>query len=326
MNRTNPALDFIIIGAPKAGTTSLFEYLRTHPEIHLPQWKETNFFLDPSYQRGVDWYLDWVLGDAPAEAVCGEASVRYMAGTPRSQSVNGGPPAAGEGLDPAAVIPTRIHEAVPDVRLIALLRDPVSRCVSEHGMAVLRGTETRSVDAAVEDLLRPERIEEAHRCFSPTNCYVSGGEYGRILSPFFERFPADRILVLYTSDLAADAEGTVKEVCRFVGVDDTFVPPNLGTRYLEGAQRPRHKALDLPGLARALRERESLRTLWRRVPTRLRQRAWTFSYRVEKWNRADDPPTEKEKLSEGVEAALREHFRPDRDRLASLVGTEPPWR
>jgi hypothetical protein len=246
-----------------------------------------------------------------------------MAGTPTTIG-NGAAPAAGE--DPARVIPRRIHAALPEVKLIALLRDPVKRCVSEHGMAVLRGTEEKSIDEAVRDLLRPESLAASRAGFSPTNCYVAGGEYGRVLAPYFELFGAAQILVLHTSELADDPRAVVRQVCAFVGVDEGFVPPNLGERYLEGAQRPRHRALDLPGLARRMRESEQLRRLWRRIPTRLRQRAWTVSYRVEKWNRAESAPTEKEGMSAELEATLRSHFHPDRELLTELTGAEPPWQ
>src|SRR4051812_6929253 len=111
----SPSLDFIVIGAPKAGTTSLFEYLRTHPQIHLPKWKETNFFLDPLYNRGVQWYLDWVLAGASGDVVCGEASVRCMAGTPNATPPGDhlSPPAAELIDDPEKIIPERIHAALP---------------------------------------------------------------------------------------------------------------------------------------------------------------------------------------------------------------------
>ena len=186
-----PTIDFVIIGAPKAGTTSLFEYLRTHPELHLPKWKETNFFLDHTYGRGVDWYFHHILAGAPPGAVCGEASVRYMAGTARSDLSDGQPEAARAGeedLGPEQVIPSRIRAALPDAKLIAVLRDPVDRCVSEYGMAALRGAETRDLDTAVAELLAPDQLERARARFSPTDLYVVQSEYGRILEPYFFMF------------------------------------------------------------------------------------------------------------------------------------------
>jgi hypothetical protein len=325
---SNSSLDFIIIGAPKAGTTSLHEYLKTHPEVHLPSWKETNFFLDPRYQRGVDWYLDWVLGEADSEPVKGEASVRYMAGTPWLVSDE---EAARENLPaeyadaPERVIPSRIHDAVPDVKLIALLRDPVKRCISEYGMAVLREIEDRGPDEAMEALLAPKQLEKARAYFTDTTCYVAQSEYGRVLKPFFEIFPRENLLVLFTSDLAARPREVVQQVCALLGVDDEFVPPNLGVRYLEGATRSRVRFLDIPRFSRALRQNEHLRTAWRRLPSGFRRRAWSSTYKIEKWNRATDTTKKETTVSPELEAKLREHFQADRALITELVGTEPPW-
>jgi hypothetical protein len=330
MADTKPTLDFVIVGAAKTGTTSLFEYLRTHPEVHLPKWKETNFFLDHSYQRGVEWYLDWVLTKAPAGAVCGEASVRYMAGTSRTESA--GQDGAGEAPPPDSVeeppeytIPRRIHSALPDVKLIALLRDPVDRCISEYRMAVLQAEEQREVNEALRDLLKPPRLEEARARFSPTTSYVVQGEYGRILAPFFELFGRQRMLVLFTSELSAEPEAVVRRIWEFLGVESDFVPPNLELRYREGVGRPRVKWFDLKRLAIALRRASRVRSAWRRLPTGLRQRVWTLSYRIDIWNRTDAPVDTHPSVSPELEDALREHFQADRKDLTALLGAEPPW-
>jgi hypothetical protein len=319
----NQELKFVIIGAPKAGTTSFFEYLRTHPQIHLPRWKETNFFLEPIYRRGVDWYLDWVLAGAPEGAVCGEASVRYLAGTPY---VSSDPRVGAADEQVERVIPARIEAAVPGVKLIALLRDPVSRCVSEYQMALLHGDERRDPDEAIGRLLEPAALERSRRVFSPTDCYVSQSEYGRILAPYLDLFGRDRMLVMFTSELADDASAVMRRSFEFLGVDPGFVPPNLGVRYLEGAAEPRMKAMDVAALARRMRAFKPLQAAWRKLPARGRQRIWSSSYRLEKWNRK--PPAEggsRVELSEEFGERLRDHFRPDGERLASLTGLTPPW-
>lgn len=325
---SRPTLDFVVIGAPKAGTTSLFEYLRTHPQVHLPKWKETNFFLDPTYQRGVEWYLDWVLSDAPAGAVCGEASVRYMAGTPYSVPAGTEPSGGSQERDDDQVeriLPRRIHEALPGAKLIAILRDPVERSVSEHGMASLRGEEQRDLAEAMRESLRADRLEAARESFSTTTCYLVQSEYGRILAPFFELFGKDRILVLFTADLAEQPRAVVQEVCRFLGVADDFTPPNLGVRYLEGAAKPRWWFLDMPRFARFMKRSSLLRGIWRRLPAGLRQRVWSSSFAVEKWNRAAPEKDAGRRIDADLEATLREHFRADRERLVDLTGLEPPW-
>ena len=321
-------IDFLVIGAPKAGTTSLFEYLRTHPELHLPRFKETNFFLDHTYGRGVDWYFDWILAGSSPGLVNGEVSVRCMAGTSRSEDAaeKAGTFPDEPGQAPEQVVPARIHAALPEAKLIALLRDPVSRCVSEYGMATLRGAETRGLDEAVTELLRPERLAKARACFSATDAYIVQSEYGRILAPYFEMFPPENIMVLYTKELADDAADVMRRIFGFVGVAENFTPPNLGERYLEQAAKPRSRAFDVPRLTRSLRRREGLLSTWERVPIRVRQRLWTMVFTVEKWNRSSAEGEPAPTLSPDLESALRAHFAPDRERLVALTGTEPPWR
>jgi hypothetical protein len=321
-------IDFLVIGAPKAGTTSLFEYLRTHPELHLPRFKETNFFLDHTYGRGVDWYFDWILAGSAPGLVNGEASVRYMAGTSRSEDAAEKAGAFPEEarLAPEQVVPSRIHAALPQAKLIALLRDPVARCVSEYGMATLREAETRGLDEAVTELLRPEQLAKARACSSATNAYVVQSEYGRILAPYFEMFPPENIMVLYTKELADDAADVMRRIFAFIGVAEGFTPPNLGERYLEQAAKPRSRAFNVPRLTRSLRRREGLLSTWERIPIGVRQRLWTMVFFVEKWNRSSPEGKSKPTLSPEVESALRAHFAPDRERLAALTGTEPPWR
>lgn len=321
-------IDFLVIGAPKAGTTSLFEYLRTHPELNLPRFKETNFFLDHTYGRGVDWYFDWILAGSSPGLVNGEVSVRYMAGTSRTEDAaeKAGTFPDEAGLDPEQVVPSRIRAALPEAKLIAVLRDPVSRCVSEHGMATLRGAETRDVDEAVTALLRPEQLAKARACFSATDAYVVQSEYGRILAPYFEMFPPENILVLYTKELVDDAAAVMRRIFGFVGVAEDFTPPNLGKRYLEQAAKPRSRAFDVPRLARSIRRHEGLLSTWERVPIRFRQRLWSMVFFVEKWNRSPSERKSAPTLSPEVENALRAHLASDRECLVALTGTEPPWR
>ena len=105
-------LDFLLVGAQKAGTTSLFEYVRLHPGLHLPSEKEVSYFnIESRVERGWPWYLGWVFADAPTDRPWGTFSTFYMD--------------AAEGREDT--VPRRIRETVPDVQLIAILRDPVAR-------------------------------------------------------------------------------------------------------------------------------------------------------------------------------------------------------
>src|SRR6187397_1377370 len=111
--------DFLILGAQKAGTTALYSYLRRHPAIVGPSWKEVSFF-DRHYARGEAWYrgnfptrLRHALAErrAHARAIAGEASPSYV-------------------FHPSA--PERVAALVPDARLIALVRNPIDRALSHY--------------------------------------------------------------------------------------------------------------------------------------------------------------------------------------------------
>ena len=113
-------LDFLVIGAAKAGTTSLFEHLRRHPEIALPADKEAPFFAtDVRYSRGWDRYLKSTFWEADPARRWGTITPQYMGGTvfePARTAVT-----AGGGYD-EHTLPLRIHERLPEARLIAVLR------------------------------------------------------------------------------------------------------------------------------------------------------------------------------------------------------------
>src|SRR5581483_11050016 len=126
-------LDFLIIGAMKAGTTSLHRYLAGHPGLYLLPEKEVPYFCNEEYRaRGWDWYAREFFSQAPPDKLRGKSTPQYM---------------AREGMA------TRIHAEMPRVRLIALLRNPVERAYSQYKMEVKRAGEKRSFLAAVGEEL-----------------------------------------------------------------------------------------------------------------------------------------------------------------------------
>src|SRR5438094_638631 len=108
----------MIVGAPKAGTTALFEYLRTHPQIFMPAQKETSFFLR-HFDHGWEWYVDTFLATAGPGQICGE-STGYMSGTPHVAATMRAVDSSWyeEPVEQLArVVPRRIHALLPDVKL-----------------------------------------------------------------------------------------------------------------------------------------------------------------------------------------------------------------
>lgn len=298
-------LDFLIIGAQKAGTTSLFAYLNTHPAIYMPPEKEAPFFSDgEKMAKGWAWYVSEYYADAPPGALWGKATPHYM-------------------LDAAA--PQRIKATLPDVKLIALLRDPVRRAYSAYQMAVQRGFEKRSFEQAIETLLKPDNLAKTRLQGRHSNNYVTGGEYGRILSQYLDHFPRQQLLILLTHNLNTQPQKTVAEVFRFLAVDASFVPPNLDQRYREGASRRL-----VPGLQyRSLKKSQVLgvfRPVWRRLFSQAARRR--FWYWLDLRNVAPGQRHKHKKedgLSPDVEARLRQHYAPDTALLAELIGQPVPW-
>jgi hypothetical protein len=330
MTRHTPAIGFLVIGAQKAGTTSLFEYLRRHPQIHMPAEKEISFF-SRHYHRGWDWYTTTVLRDAPPDAVCGEASIGYMGGTPYADITANEqgyrPPNRDVDQPLEAVIPRRIKTDLPDVRLVCILRDPIARAYSHHQMAVLDTAETRAFDESVDVLLMPEALRDARITPTTTNGYIVNGEYCRLLASFLEIFPSDKLLILFSNELADRPIPTLTRVFDFVGVSSDFIPDNLNARYREAATERRISGFDLYEWQTSIARSRFLRACWHRLPTSLRlkidQSYRIAGYRVTMWNARRSKTTQN--LPAHTRARLIEHFLPDSQALSRLTGLEVPW-
>lgn len=211
------APDFLVIGAYKCGTTALHHYLRVHPDLFVPQRKEPNYFAfagaEPPFDhpaaatsiRDLATY-EALFTPAPSGALVGEVSPSYLA-----------VPAACE----------RIRAAVPEVRLVAVLRDPVERAYSDYLMYRRDGLEREtSFLAALEQQSTRDRGTD------PTSRYIDTGRYAAQLRPYLASFPRDRIHVLLHEDLRAHRDQTLRELFGFLGVDPTVeireqVPSNV---------------------------------------------------------------------------------------------------
>jgi hypothetical protein len=193
--------DFLILGAQKAGTTALYAYLRWHPQITGPSWKEVSYF-DRHYRRGRRWYR----GHFPALSrgcVVGEASPGYL-------------------FHPLA--PDRVAETVPHAKLIALLRDPVDRALSHYHHEVALGREPLSFGDALD--AEPERTEGEEerlagdpRYWSPAwwdHTYLARGRYAEQLERWLAVFPPEQLLVVASEELAADPGAVYARVLEFL--------------------------------------------------------------------------------------------------------------
>jgi hypothetical protein len=194
---------FLVIGAPKGGTTSLFEYLRTHPEVHMPEGKELSFFVaELNWRRGVGWYRQQFAGADGARAV-GEASPTYA----WYPSFSG--------------VPSRIARVLPNVRLIYLVRHPIARMRSMYLHAVALGRERRPIARALLE----------------TPDYLDCSRYGMQLDQYRRHFPRDRLLVLRSEDLRESRGATLGRIFSFIGVDPDWRPSNLHVEAYRGGDR-----------------------------------------------------------------------------------------
>jgi hypothetical protein len=298
-------LDFLIIGAQKCATTTLFELLRQHPAIHMPLEKEVPFFTasDCSRQAWED-YAARHFGDDDGR-LWGKATPQYM-------------------CDPSSA--ERIHRMMPALKLVAILRDPIDRTWSHYLMGKRRSTESRSFDAAIDPLLASDSmainrtlpVPEHRQGFeSESPFYIAWSEYGRILQRYRELFGPQQMLVLYTEDLERDPEGTLDQLLGFIGLDPGFRPAGLGEVMHQGGGSNR-----IPhGLRVWLRERQLVNTLWQRLPDARRGR---LRFLYERWN-VRKTSTSSTGMPDALRATLRDHFREDLALLDSLVPNSPPW-
>ena len=183
--------DFIVIGSMKSGTTSLYRWLAAHPDIGMSRDKETDYFIaERSYSRGPNWYAAQF---APGRKVYGEASPNYTK------------------VDDFRGVPARIRAALPDVRLIYLVRDPIDRFVSQYRHSWTMG----EISMAPSEL--PGMDQYTH--------ILNTSRYARQVDAYLAEFDADRLLVVDFDDLVRDRDAALAEVHRFVGVE----PHPLGT-------------------------------------------------------------------------------------------------
>ena len=283
------SLDFLVIGAQKGGTTSLWQYLSEHPRLCMPTSKELPFFTRKE-ARPADFHhgVRKVFADAPSGSLLGKVTPNYMIGGPDA------------GVE---VVAERIAATLPDVKLIALLRDPIERAVSSYVMAHRRKWEERSVDAALSD-------------FS-ADSYIAAGEYGRVLGAYRAAFPASQLLVAFTEDLASDPGEVLDSVLAFLGLETGFRPDGLDIRHFRGGTR---KRLDAEGEELLLRfHREEILPRMKGHPG---MNNMMLSFFYETWNVApdDEPPA----ISADLRARLEAHFEADAERLA-LLGLRAPW-
>jgi hypothetical protein len=204
--------NFLIIGAARSGTTSLYAALQQHRDVYLPRSKrpEPHFFLkEDEFQKGLSYYEQRYFSEWDGQNAVGEASTSYLYG-PR--------------------VPARVAAALPDVRLLCLLRNPIERAYSGYWHSVKSGLEQLSFDDAIarEPDRKAELAGTALGEIAPF-AYIERGLYFEQLQRWYAEFDRSRVLVLVFDDLIADPATALDSVARFLNIDrDAFTSRELG--------------------------------------------------------------------------------------------------
>ena len=205
--------DFYIIGFAKCGTTSLFEYLISHPNIHPPKGKEIDFF-DRLYSRGINWYkvgFPFIIQKFIEKVffrkkfLTGEATPRYIE-------------------HPHAI--NRIKQITPNAKFIILLRNPIDRAFSQHNMNVKNDYEINNFNDALKE--EPRRI--SNRIEKMTNdityyswnydlyAYLEHGLYVDKIKRWMEVFPKEQFLIIQSEEFFKNPSKTYNDVLEFLGL------------------------------------------------------------------------------------------------------------
>ena len=205
--------NFLIIGAAKAGTSSLYYYLQQHPQIYMSPLKEPKFFALKGKKlnfQGPDKVIvnrtsvntfeayEQLFQDATNEVAIGEASPIYLYSKCAAEN---------------------IKTYKPSAKLIVVLRDPVDRAFSSFSHLIREGYETLTFAEALQE----EPIRIAHN-WAPLWHYKEKGYYYRQLKRYFDRFSRDNIKIYLFEDLLEDSQSVVKNIFQFLDVEENFIP------------------------------------------------------------------------------------------------------
>ncbi len=194
---------FLIIGGIRCGTTSLIKYLAEHPDVDIASTKEPHFF-DWNHQRGDNWYRSLFglkYGPMKSGAVAGESSPAYL-------------------MDPDA--PARAAAAIPDAKLLLLVRNPVERAHSHYRYRRQRGHEqAETFEEALADEPRRMALAEQDRPRALTlPRYFHHGSYAVGLSRWLEHFDREQVLVIPSERFYAQTGAEYRRVLEFLELAD----------------------------------------------------------------------------------------------------------
>jgi len=283
--------NLFLVGAAKAGTTTLYDELSQHPAIYMSPMKEPHFFsrIEPAsrwedffpHVSDEDDYLALFEG-ATNEELVGEASTSYLWDSQAAE---------------------RIKHAVPEAKILIVLRDPVDRAYSHYWNDLREGLERRSfLEALTEEQQRP-----GLGGWGVTSLYVDCGRYADQVARYLDGFGV-AVCVSFLEDLVADRSSAMARIYSFLGVEPANAAAAPGR--MNSVTLPRNR------LSRALLANGRVRRLARATVSRGARSRLRGALLKE----ASPPPMESEARS-----LLTQIYRPDVARLTELLGKPPPW-
>lgn len=293
--------NFLIIGAPKSGTTALYYWLAGHQEVQLSTPKEPYFF-EEEYERGPEYYWRTYFADGwRGQSLVGEARTSHLF---------------------LPYVTRRIYETVPDARLVAILRNPVERAFSHWWMSRCMGREPLGFDEALRANWRSIRdgtslegpdVERRWRANilargrfrrpEPLSVrpYIEPGHYARHLERFLTYFPRSQLCVLLYDDLLQRPQDTMTRLLEFLGLDGS------GMRHA-----PAPENVSLTRFSRPLFKFSRRIRLERIVPRGLLAAARTSLSNI------GSRPT----MADAAREWLQDYFEPHNRRLELLLGRD----
>ncbi len=235
---SSPKPNFFIVGAPKAGTTSLYHYLDQHPEIYMSPIKEPNYFA--SEIRPEIFSEEWL----PAIEADQQELQRYLQGPMTEKRFGGlvsdwddylklfrnaqGQKAIGEASVCylwSKTAADNIHARIPGAKILMILRNPVDRMFSEYLQSVTAGRMRLSFRQHAEVCLRCDDIRQR-------GLSLELGLYAKEVKRYLKRFPRENVRIFLYEDYQRQPGRVLAETFRFLGVDDSFLP-NTSEQHLQ---------------------------------------------------------------------------------------------
>lgn len=307
--------DFFIIGAAKAGTTSIHAVLSQHPQVFMPENKETEFFArDDKYAAGLASYAK-NFEEAGAQQIVGEASTIYSLAPFFPETA------------------ARIASVRPDAKIVYILREPVARAYSYYLQLIKsyqRSTHDTKLHRTFEDFVLPERHAVAasrELCFSRANAHLpddpelclAGSDYLMQIERYRAHFDRSQMLFLLFEDLSFDPERFYRKLTDFLGIEPLEPGIFQDTSLLRNVSRDDFKGIAMNKAIITMRDRTGLLWPLRKIfPKRLRNQAQGWLRTIAAEGHEVSPPS----MLPNTQARLDARFRAQRVSLSDFTGLD----